>query len=64
MVVIEVMWEIELVLVSFIVVVLINQCEQKNDWVVEILWVMGLIGMCLVFKQILGIYEIKVCNCG
>ncbi|MGC7532278.1 cytochrome ubiquinol oxidase subunit I, partial [Pandoraea pneumonica] len=41
---IEAMWETEPAPASFNVIASINQREQKNDWAVEIPYVMGLIG--------------------
>ena len=61
---IEAMWETEPAPASFNVIASINQREQKNDWAVEIPYVMGLIGTRSVSKQIPGIHEIKVRNRG
>ena len=59
---IEAMWETEPAPASFNVIAGINEAEQKNDWAVEIPWVMGLIGTRSVTKQIPGIHEIKAKN--
>ena len=40
----------------------INEAEAKNDWEIEIPWVLGLIGTRSVSKQIPGIVEIKAIN--
>ena len=61
---IEAMWETEPAPASFNMIASINQREQKNDWAVEIPYVMGLIGTRSVSKQIPGIHEIKVRNRG
>jgi cytochrome d ubiquinol oxidase subunit I len=39
-----------------------NEAEQKNDWEIEIPWVMGLIGTRSLTKEIPGIHEIKAKN--
>jgi cytochrome d ubiquinol oxidase subunit I len=59
---IEAMWETEPAPASFNVIAGINEAEQKNDWAVEIPWVMGLIGTRSVSKEIPGIHEIKARN--
>jgi cytochrome d ubiquinol oxidase subunit I len=41
---IEAMWETEPAPASFNMIASINQRAQKNDWAIEIPWVMGLIG--------------------
>ena len=56
---IEAMWETEPAPASFNLVAGINEAAQKNDWAVEIPWVMGLIGTRSVSKTIPGILEIK-----
>ena len=61
---IEAMWETEPAPASFNVIASINEREQKNNWAVEIPWVMGLIGTRSVSKQIPGIHEIKERNRG
>ncbi|MCP5286035.1 MAG: cytochrome ubiquinol oxidase subunit I [Burkholderiaceae bacterium] len=59
---IEAMWETEPAPASFNVIAGINEAEQRNDWAVEIPWVMGLIGTRSVSKEIPGIHEIKAKN--
>jgi cytochrome bd ubiquinol oxidase subunit I len=58
----EAMWETEPAPAGLKLVAKINEAEQKNDWEVEIPWVMGLIGTRSVDKQIPGIREIKAKN--
>ena len=59
---IEAMWETEPAPASFNVIAGINEAEQRNDWAVEVPWVMGLIGTRSVSKEIPGIHEIKAKN--
>jgi cytochrome d ubiquinol oxidase subunit I len=59
---IEAMWETEPAPASFNLVAGINEAAQKNDWAVEIPWVMGIIGTRSVSKTIPGILEIKQRN--
>jgi cytochrome d ubiquinol oxidase subunit I len=59
---IEAMWETEPAPASFNLIASINQAEQKNNWSVEIPWVMGLIGTRSVTKTIPGIHDIKIQN--
>jgi cytochrome d ubiquinol oxidase subunit I len=59
---IEAMWETEPAPASFNVIAGINEAQQKNDWAVEIPWVMGLIGTRSISKEIPGIREIKARN--
>ncbi len=59
---IEAMWETQPAPASFTVVAWPNQAESRNDWSVEIPWVMGLIGTRSVTKRIPGIAEIKAKN--
>jgi cytochrome d ubiquinol oxidase subunit I len=59
---IESMWETEPAPASFNLVAWPDEAGQKNDWAVEIPWVMGLIGTRSVSKQIPGILEIKARN--
>jgi cytochrome d ubiquinol oxidase subunit I len=61
---IEAMWETEPAPASFNMIASINQRAQKNDWAIEIPWVMGLIGTRSVTKQIPGIRDIKTRNRG
>lgn len=58
----EAMWETEPAPAPFNVIAWPNEAEQKNDWAVQIPWVMGLIGTRSVSKQIPGILEIKEKN--
>ena len=59
---IEAMWETEPAPASFNLIAGINEAEQKNDWAIEIPWVMGLIGTRSLTQQIPGIHEIKAKN--
>ncbi len=59
---IEAMWETEPAPASFTLAAWPNEKAQKNDWAIEIPWVMGLIGTRSVTKQIPGILEIKEHN--
>lgn len=58
----EAMWETEPAPAGFNLIAWPNEAEQKNDWAVEIPWVMGLIGTRSVTKEIPGIREIKEKN--
>ncbi|WP_028008430.1 cytochrome ubiquinol oxidase subunit I [Solimonas flava] len=58
----EAMWETEPAPAPFNLVAWPNEAEQKNDWAVQIPWVMGLIGTRSVSKEIPGIAEIKEKN--
>ncbi|ROH93735.1 cytochrome bd-I ubiquinol oxidase subunit CydA [Stagnimonas aquatica] len=58
----EAMWETEPAPAPFNLIAWPNEAEQKNDWAVQIPWVMGLIGTRSVSKQIPGILEIKEKN--
>ena len=58
----EAMWETEPAPAGLKLIAGINEAQQKNDWEVEIPWVMGLIGTRSVSKQIPGIHEIKAKN--
>ena len=55
----EAMWETKPAPAPLTLVASINETEQKNNWEVEIPWVMGLIGTRSVSKEIPGIHEIK-----
>ncbi len=55
----EAMWETEPAPASFNLIAWPNEAEQKNDWAVEIPWVMGLIGTRSLTQEIPGIREIK-----
>jgi cytochrome bd ubiquinol oxidase subunit I len=59
---IEAMWHTEPAPASFNLIAGINEKEQKNDWSVEIPYVMGIIGTRTLTKEIPGIYEIKAHN--
>jgi cytochrome d ubiquinol oxidase subunit I len=59
---IEAMWETEPAPASFNMIAGINEAEQKNDWAVEIPYVMGIIGTRSLSKEIPGIRDIKVKN--
>ncbi|WP_020650970.1 cytochrome ubiquinol oxidase subunit I [Solimonas variicoloris] len=58
----EAMWETEPAPAPFNLVAWPNEAEQKNDWAVQIPWVMGLIGTRSISKEIPGIAEIKEKN--
>ena len=59
---IEAMWETEPAPASFNAIASINEAKQRNDWAVEIPYVMGLIGTRSTTKEIPGIHEIKIKN--
>lgn len=59
---IEAMWETEPAPASFNLIAGINEAAQKNDWAVEIPYVMGLIGTRSLSKEIPGIHDIKARN--
>ncbi|NDV12524.1 cytochrome ubiquinol oxidase subunit I [Crenobacter caeni] len=54
----EAMWHTEPAPASFNLIAWPNEVEMKNDWAVEIPWVMGIIGTRSLDKQIPGIHEI------
>jgi cytochrome bd ubiquinol oxidase subunit I len=58
----EAMWETEPAPASFNLIAWPNEAEQKNDFAIQIPWVMGLIGTRSVTKQIPGIKDIKEKN--
>ncbi len=58
----EAMWETEPAPAGLKLVAGINEAQAKNDWEIEIPWVMGLIGTRSLDKQIPGIKEIKEKN--
>ena len=58
----EAMWETKPAPAGLTLVAGINEKAQKNDWEIEMPWVMGLIGPRSVSKQIPGIHEIKAKN--
>ena len=58
----EAMWETKPAPAPLTLVASINEAEQKNNWEVEIPWLMGLIGTRSISKEIPGIHEIKAKN--
>ncbi len=58
----EAMWETEPAPAPFNLIALPNEAEMKNDFAIEIPWVMGIIGTRSLDKQIPGIKEIRVRN--
>lgn len=58
----EAMWETKPAPAGLTLVASINEAAQKNDWEIEIPWVMGLIGTRSISKEIPGIHEIKARN--
>ena len=58
----EAMWETKPAPAPLTLVASINEAEQKNNWEIEIPWLMGLIGTRSVSKEIPGIHEIKTKN--
>jgi len=59
---IEAMWETEAAPASFALLAWPNQAQLKNDWAIEVPWVMGLIGTRSTTKVIPGIKEIRAKN--
>jgi cytochrome d ubiquinol oxidase subunit I len=59
---IEAMWETEPAPAGLKLLAGINEAEGRNDWEVEVPWLMGLIGTRSVSRQIPGIHEIKAIN--
>jgi cytochrome bd ubiquinol oxidase subunit I len=59
---IEAMWETDPAPAPFNLIAWPNEAEQKNDWALQIPWVMGLIGTRSISKEIPGILEIKARN--
>ncbi len=59
---IEAMWETEPAPAGFNVIAIPNEAEMKNDFAIEIPWVMGIIGTRSLDKQIPGIKEIREKN--
>ncbi len=55
----EAMWETEPAPASFNLVASPNEAAGKNNWAVEIPWVMGLIGTRSTTREIPGIHQIK-----
>lgn len=58
----EAMWETQPAPAGLTLVASINEAEQRNNWDIEIPWLMGLIGTRSITKEIPGIREIKVKN--
>jgi cytochrome d ubiquinol oxidase subunit I len=58
----EAMWETEPAPAGLKIVADINQAQSKNNWAIEVPWLMGLIGTRSVSKEIPGIKEIKARN--
>lgn len=58
----EAMWETEPAPASFNLIAIPNEAEMRNDFAIEIPWVMGLIGTRSVDRQIPGIKEIRARN--
>ncbi len=58
----EAMWETKSAPAGLTLVASINEAESKNNWEIEVPWVMGLIGTRSVSKQIPGIHDIKAKN--
>ena len=59
---IEAMWRTEPAPASFNLVAWPDEAQAKNDWVVSIPWVMGLLGTRSISKEVPGILEIKARN--
>ena len=59
---IEAMWETEPAPASFNLIAGIDEAQQKNNWAVEIPYVMGIIGTRSLSKEIPGIRDIKTKN--
>ena len=58
----EAMWETEPAPAGLKLIAGINEAQQKNDWEIEVPYVMGLIGTRSTDKQIPGIHDIKAKN--
>ena len=58
----EAMWETKPAPAGLTLIASINEAESKNNWEIEVPWVMGLIGTRSVTKQIPGIHDIKIKN--
>ena len=58
----EAMWETKPAPAGLTLVASINEAEQKNNWEIEVPWLMGLIGTRSITKEIPGIHEIKAKN--
>jgi cytochrome bd ubiquinol oxidase subunit I len=59
---IEAMWETKPAPAPLTLVADINEAESKNNWEVEVPWLMGLIGTRSLTKEIPGIHDIKAKN--
>ena len=59
---IEAMWETEPAPAHFNVIAHINEAEGRNEWAIQIPWVMGLIGTRSLTKEIPGIHDIRARN--
>ncbi|CAD0266128.1 cytochrome bd-I ubiquinol oxidase subunit CydA [Pseudomonas veronii] len=58
----EAMWETKPAPAGLTLLASINEAESRNNWEVDVPWVMGLIGTRSVSKQIPGIHDIKAKN--
>jgi cytochrome bd ubiquinol oxidase subunit I len=58
----EAMWETKPAPAGLTLLAGINEAQQRNDWEIEIPWVMGLIGTRSLTREIPGIREIKAAN--
>jgi cytochrome d ubiquinol oxidase subunit I len=58
----EGMWETEPAPAGLKLIAGINEAQSKNDWEVEIPWVMGLIGTRSISKELPGIHQIRAEN--
>ena len=58
----EAMWHTKPAPAGLTLIADINEKEQKNNWEIEIPWVMGLIGTRSLSKEIPGIHDIKLKN--
>ena len=58
----EAMWDTDQAPAPFNLLAWPNEAEQKNDWALQIPWVMGLIGTRSISKEIPGIKDIKERN--
>ncbi len=58
----EAMWETEPAPAGLKLIAGINEDQSKNDWSLEMPWLMGLIGTRSVSKEIPGIHEIRAKN--
>ncbi len=59
---IEAMWETEPAPAAFTALAWPNEAQVRNDWAIQIPWVLGLIGTRSISKEIPGIREIKAKN--